>query len=181
VHKLLLAIAILVLSLPVLVGCTVSDPLPDTLYTSDVYVAGSLHVNGVEVNKELMPPAIYIRWSGTSFNNNPLELGVDGVAGTYYTLDPHSAMAFKLLVVGRDDTADEIGVWKIDNGSIKRAGDNTAILMTSTTDTVIREDASWSISITGVPAADALNITVVGDATNEVKWSAVLYGVEVHY
>jgi len=28
---------------------------------------------------------------------------------------------------------------------------------------------------------DALNITVIGDAVNPTEWSAVLYGVEVHF
>lgn len=174
-------LALMVLVLLALSGCTASDPLPDALYTSDVYVDGSLYVDGVEVDEELKHPAIYVRWSVTTANNNPTTMWVDGVNGDYYTLNPHSAVIFKLLIIARDDTADEIGVWKIDNGSIARSGDNTATLKTGTTDRVLREDATWSISVTGLPAEDALNITVIGDAVNETKWSAVLYGAEVRY
>lgn len=172
-RKFLSLVALLLLV--VFPSCTSSEALPDALYLS------SLYVNDVEINGEFVPPAIYARWSLTTVNNNPEVMQKDGVAGRYLVLAPHSAVAFKLIVIARDDTADEIGMWKIENGSVKRAGDNTAVLVTATTDIVIRDDAGWSIAVTGLPVEDALNITVIGDAVNETKWSAVLYGVEVHY
>lgn len=180
-RKLLIVVIVVVLLIPLLVSCTAGDPLPDPLYTSDIFVDGSLYVNGVEINEELKPPAIYVRWSVTTTSSNPVTMWVDGVNGDYYTLNPHSAVIFKLLIIARDDTAGEIGVWKIDNGSIERAGANTATLKTGTTNVVLREDITWSVTVTGLPAEDALNITVIGDAINETKWSAVLYGAEVHY
>ena len=156
-------------------GCTASDPLTDDIYLS------SLYVDGVTIDGEFIPPAIYARWSTVTLNNNPEVMGYDGVTGSYFTIPLSSVLAFKLIVVARDNTADEIAVWKIENGSIKRAGNNTAMLITASTDIVTRDDAMWSISVTGVPAEDALSITVVGDAVNKVRWSAVMYGVLVQF
>lgn len=158
--------------LGLLSGCAPGD-ISDTIYLKH------LEVDGVDITGEFIPPAVYGRWTAVTINNAPTAMSCNGIVGHYFSLAPNSAVSFRLMITARDSTGD-IASWRIDNGLIRRAGNNTTTLITSTTVTTYRDDIAWEVTITGLPAEDALNITVIGDTINPTYWSAVLYGAEVH-
>lgn len=111
-------------------------------------------------------------------NDNPEEMFCGGVDNHRLTIMEESALAFSVKVVARDNTADEVAYYIMENGLIKRDGTNNTTLLFGVTTTVYEDDATWDCVISADDANEALIITVTGDATNDVRWSAVVMGVE---
>ncbi|MBA7637528.1 hypothetical protein ES703_45173 [subsurface metagenome] len=121
------------------------------------------------------------RWSGSTANDTPAEIFCGGVANERFTIRPSSALAFRLIIVARDNVAGEVARYSVRDGLIERdaAGNTTMVLCTVTVDH--EDDATWDVAVTADDGNDALIITVTGDADNPVQWAAVMDGVETHF
>ncbi len=111
-----------------------------------------------------------VSWFGDTANATPVEVFLDN-SSARYTLLNSSAVAFKLLVVARDNVAGEAGAYLI-TGLIKRGANAaaTAIVGTPTITVIAEDDASWDIAVSADTTNGSLKITVTGDATNATRW-----------
>ena len=124
--------------------------------------------------------ALQGRWCGNTANGTPKEIHCAGT-GTYrFTVRAKSALAFRITVVARDDTAGHVAMYTFE-GLIKRDNLNNTVMSVCNKMVIHEDDATWDCNVTADDTNEALIITVTGDATNIVQWAAVLEGVETHF
>lgn len=120
------------------------------------------------------------RWSIETADATPVEIFCAGYGTNRFTIRASSVLAFTLLVVARDNVANEVARYSVADGLIKRdaAGNTTMVACTVVTDH--EDDAGWDVAVTADDGNEALIITVTGDV-NPVQWAAVMNGVETHF
>ena len=119
------------------------------------------------------------RYGETTVNAAPVEMGL-GAGATRFTIIAQSALAFRITVVARDNTANDVAMYTFE-GVIKRDAANNTVLSVCNKTIVYEGDAAWDCAVTADDANEALIITVTGDAANPVQWAAVLEGVETRF
>lgn len=122
-------------------------------------------------------------WSYTTTNNTPIEIfcaGMGGAGGKRFTIQPQSALTFKIMVTARDDTTGDCAAYLFD-GLIKRDNANNTTLCVCNKTVLHEDDDTWDCDVAADDTNETLQITVTGDADNTVKWASRLDGVETHY
>ncbi len=142
------------------------------------YGETSINIDGDFNQKNI---AVQGRWSGSTTNNTPKEIFCAGVSNKRFTIVAQSALAFRMIIVARDDVANEAAMYRVDDGLIKRDNAGNTALVSGTVIVVHEDDAGWDVTITADDANEALIITVTGDAVNPVQWAVVMDGVETHF
>jgi len=163
-----IVLCLLVCFILALTGCTANDP-----YSEDVYYGENVYIGDVI---GFGNSTVHAEWSAKTINDTGTILDLDGIVGENFVVPPNSVIGFELLVVAKD-TSGDIALFSIENGSIKRAGVGTSVIITYTLNRLYRDDVDWDITVTALGATDVLAITVIGDIANQTVWSAVLYGV----
>lgn len=141
----------------------------------------SININGDDTDQE--NNVVQGRWEGETADATPLEIFCAGQAGERFLIRNNSVLAFRMIITARDNAANEVAMYTVNDGLVKKAGDGTAaVLAATTTVTVVKaEDAGWDCVVAVDVAGNNLIITVTGDATNPVQWAAVMDGVETHF
>ena len=121
------------------------------------------------------------RWAGATANDTPLEIFCAGEASWQFTIRPNSVLAFKMTIVARDNVANEMAMYTVADGLIKRDGVGNTVMVSCTVTVVHEDDAAWDVAVTADDVNEALIITVTGDDTNPTQWAAVMDGVETHF
>lgn len=121
------------------------------------------------------------RWTRATANNTPIEMWCAGLNNSRFTIRPSSALAFTMIIVARDNVADEVAMYTVSDGLIKRDASNNTTLVSGTVVVVHEDDAGWTVTVTADDTNEALILTVTGDAANATQWAAVLEGVETHF
>ena len=120
-----------------------------------------------------------ITWNGSTADATPTEMFIRGVASNRFTIIANSAINFTIKVIARDSTSGDIASYNF-YGAIKRDGSsNTALVGSLVKDIIAEEDTSWDCAVTADDTNEALIVTVTGDASNTVKWSATVYYTEI--
>lgn len=104
-----------------------------------------------------------------------------GYGTSRFTIRASSVLAFTMIITARDNTADEVARYSVNDGLIKRDGANNTTMVLCTVNTDYEDDAAWDCSVTADDANEALIVTVTGDGANITQWVAVMNGVETHY
>jgi len=139
----------------------------------------SVNINGGDSDQE--NNVVQGRWERTTTDATPVELFCAGQANERFLVRASSVLAFTMLIVARDNVADEVARYSVADGLIKRdaAGNTTMVACTVVTD--YEDDAAWDVAVTADDTNEALIITVTGDGTNATQWAAVMDGVETHF
>jgi len=120
-------------------------------------------------------------WEGQTTNNTPAEIFCAGESNQRFTIRASSVLAFTMKIVARDNTANEVAMYTVSDGLIKRDGAGNTTMVNCTVTTVHEDDATWDCAVTADDTNEALIITVTGDAANTVQWAVVMDGVETHF
>lgn len=139
----------------------------------------SININGSDADQE--NNAVQGRWSGDTATAAPVEIFCGGKPNARFTIRPSSVLAFDMIIVARDNVANEVARYSVHDGLIKRDGANNTVMVLCTIVVDHEDDATWGVAVTADDANEALIITVTGDATNPVQWAAVMNGVETHF
>ena len=121
-------------------------------------------------------------WVQLTANATPTVMWVDGDVTQRFTIRAQCALTFKIMVTARDNTSGDCAAYLFD-GLIKRDGANNTTLCVCNK-TVLHEDVDatdWDCDVAADDTNEALQITVTGDADNNVKWAARLDGVETSF
>lgn len=139
----------------------------------------SININGGDSDQE--NNVVQGRWERATTNATPVEIFCGGQANQRFLVRASSVLAFTMLIVARDNVADEVARYSVSDGLIKRdaAGNTTMVNCTVVTD--YEDDAGWDCAVTADDTNEALIITVTGDGTNITQWAAVMNGVETHF
>lgn len=121
------------------------------------------------------------RWVGDTTDAAPIEIFLGRINLERFTIRPDSVLAFTMLIVARDDVANEVARYSIHDGLIKRDGANNTVMVLCTVTVDHEDDGAWDVAVTADDGNEALIITVTGDPVNPTKWAAVLDGVEIHF
>lgn len=119
-------------------------------------------------------------WIRETTNNTPTIMWIDGEAVNRFTIRAQSALTFKIMVTARDNTTGDCAAYLFD-GLIKRDGANNTTLCVCNKTVLHEDDATWDCDVATDDTNEALQITVTGDADNNVKWAARLDGVETSW
>jgi len=119
-------------------------------------------------------------WVMETANATPTIMLVGGTAAERFTMRVQSALTFKIMVTARDNTTGDCAGYLFD-GLIKRDGSNNTTLCTSNKTVLHEDDDTWDCDVAADDTNEALQITVTGDADNDVKWAARLDGVETSW
>ncbi len=125
--------------------------------------------------------AVQGRWAGTTANATPVEIFCAARANERFTIRASSVLAFRMTIVARDNVANEVAMYTIDDGLIKRDAAGNTTMVNCTVVIVYEDDAGWDVAVSADDGNDALIITVTGDGANPVQWVAVMDGVETHF
>ncbi len=139
----------------------------------------SVNINGVDADQE--NNVVQGRWARDTVNDTPLEIFCAGQNNQRFTIRPSSVLAFEMVIVARDNVANEVARYSVHDGLIKRDGANNTAMVLCTVTVDHEDDASWNVAVTADDTYEALIITVTGDADNPVQWAAVMNGVETHF
>lgn len=120
------------------------------------------------------------RWCGDTSDNTPTEIYCANYSTSRFTINANSALAFRVTVVARDDTAGDVAMYTFE-GLIKRDGAGNTTMSVCNKTVVHEDDATWDCAVTADDTNEALVITVTGDADNPTQWAAVLEGVETKF
>ncbi len=140
----------------------------------------SVNINGDDNDQE--NNVVQGRWEGQLAGGaGATEIFCGGQAGERFLVRANSVLAFEMIIVARDNVANEVARYSVHDGLIKRDGaDNTAMVLC----TVVvdhEDDAGWACTVTADDANEALIITVTGDGANITQWAVVMNGVETHF
>jgi len=119
-------------------------------------------------------------WVQLTENATPAIMLVDGVIGERFTIRAQCALTFKIMVTARDNTSGDCAGYLFD-GLIKRDGANNTTLCVCNKTVLHEDDDTWDCDVAADDTNEALQITVTGDADNNVKWAARLDGVETSW
>lgn len=139
----------------------------------------SVNINGGDTDQE--NNVVQGRWEKETANDTPVEMFCAGQANARFTIRAQSALAFRMMIVARDNVGNEVAMYTVSDGLIKRDGANNTVMVNCTVTVVHEDDATWDVAVAADDTNEALIITVTGDDTNPVQWAAVLDGVETHF
>ena len=139
----------------------------------------SVNINGDDSDQE--NNVVQGRFERTTTDATPVELWCAGQANARFTIRASSVLAFTMLIVARDNVADEVARYSVADGLIKRDAANNTTMVACTVVADYEDDAGWAVAVTADDTNEALIITVTGDATNPTQWAAVMDGVETHF
>jgi hypothetical protein len=115
---------------------------------------------------------------GTTTNNTPTELLIDGNVGII--LAGNKMNTFRILVVAKSDDNSEGAAYEIKGLIKKDITAASAALIGSITKTTIAESvAAWDITATADTSSGSLKINVTGANSKTIRWSAYIEVVEV--
>lgn len=117
-------------------------------------------------------------WKGSTANATLTEIFLGSISNERFTIQSSSVLYFKIMIVARDVTNQDVAAYKVE-GVIKRDGSNNTTLVNSTKTIIYEDDASWDITVSADDTNEALVIKVNGDASHSVIWGAKLEGIEV--
>lgn len=150
-------------------------------YYSGVYRVGEVAMNiGSDSDQE--NNRMIGGLAGDTTDATPKEIFCAGYSTRRFKIRPSSVLAFRLLITARDNVTGHVGMWKVENGVIKRDGAGNTVMPTAATVTeVVDESGDWSVAVTADDVNESLKIEVTGDPTNPVQWVVRLDGVETHF
>ena len=126
--------------------------------------------------------AVQGRWYGAIAGGaGATQIYCAGSGTERFAIRPSSVLAFKLIITARDDVANEVAMYTVSDGLIKRDAANNTVLVSCTVVTVYEDDAAWGVTVTADDVNAVLIITVTGDGANPTRWVARLDGVETHF
>ncbi|MBA7626770.1 hypothetical protein ES703_34226 [subsurface metagenome] len=140
----------------------------------------SVNINGNDSDQE--NNVVQGRWEGEIAGGaGATEIFCAGQANQRFLIRASSVLAFKMTIVARDDVANEVAMYTVADGLIKRDGANNTVMVNCTVTVVHEDDAGWDCAVTADDGNEALIITVTGDGVNVTQWAAVMDGVETHF
>ena len=140
----------------------------------------SININGNDWDQE--NNVVQGRWEGELAGGaGATEIFCAGQINQRFTIRPNSVLAFKMTIVARDNVANEVAMYTVEDGLIKRDGANNTVMVNCTVTVVHEDDAAWACAVTADDVNEALIITVTGDGVNITQWAAVMNGVETHF
>ena len=113
--------------------------------------------------------------SGTTSNNTPIEIFVDGVADSRMTITTNTTWMFSAMVAARSAT--ESAGYKIE-GVIKNDGGTTSLVGIAVKTVFGEEDSAWNITVEADDTNDALVFKVTGDSADSVVWEVTVNKTE---
>ncbi len=119
-------------------------------------------------------------WAKATANDTWVEAFLGEVSNQRFTINAESAVNFEILVVARDNTADEVASYKF-TGLIKRDSSNNTTLVASTTSVLYEDDATWDVRISADDTNETLKLEVKGDSANATRFSARIDEVELQF
>jgi len=140
---------------------------------------GELTIN-IDGNSSQKNNIIVVGLTKTTTNNTPVVMLCAGQSAKYCTVRASSALTFKIMVTARDNTTGDCAAYLFD-GLIKRDASNNTTLCVCNKTVEWEDDATWDCDVTADDTNEAITITVTGDASNTVQWTARLDGVETHF
>ncbi len=149
---------------------------------SQTYRAGetSTNINGNDTDQE--NNVVQGRWERQLAGGaGATEIFLAGEANERFTIRPNSVLAFTMVIVARDNVANEVARYSVLDGLIKRDGAGNTVMVLCTVVVDFEDDAGWACTVTADDANEALIITVTGDGANITQWAAVMNGVETHF
>lgn len=140
----------------------------------------SININGDDSDQE--NNVVQGRWEGELAGGaGATEIFCAGQANERFTIRPSSVLAFEMIIVARDNVANEVARYSVHDGVIKRDGANNTAMVLCTVTVDHEDDAGWACTVTADDVNEALIITVTGDGANPTQWAAVMNGVETHF
>ncbi len=122
------------------------------------------------------------RWEGELAGGaGATEIFCGGQASQRFTIRAKSVLAFDMIIIARDNVANEVARYSVHDGLIKRDAANNTVMVLCTVTVDHEDDAGWDCTVTADDTNEALIITVTGDDTNITQWAAVMNGVETHF
>lgn len=149
-------------------------------YYSSCYRVAETSIN-IDGATEQKNNVVQGRWARETLNATPVEMFCGGKSNQRFLIRPSSVLAFRMIITARDNVANEVAMYTVDDGLIKRDAANNTVLVAGTVVVVHEDDATWDVTVTADDVNVALIITVTGDGTNPTQWAAVLEGVETHF
>lgn len=123
------------------------------------------------------PPGTLVRnLSATTTDATPAEMSLDGVTSLYLTLASDSSHGYVITVVGRGTAGVNSGktcMYTLRTGAANNSG-STALEGDPIKEIVCRGVIGWDADVTASDAGDRLVVTVTGDGSSTVKWSATV-------
>ena len=111
--------------------------------------------------------------SGTTANDTPTEIYVDGTPTNRVDVATGSTITFSALVAARSAT--ESAGYKIE-GVIKNDAGTAALVGVVAKTVFAEEDIAWDITVTA--GNNAINFIVTGDSADSVSWEVTLNKIE---
>lgn len=139
----------------------------------------SININGDDTDQE--NNVVQGRWEGETANDTPIEIFCAGQTNQRFLIRPNSVLAFKMTIVARDNVANEVAMYTVADGLIKRDGAGNTVMVNCTVTVVHEDDAAWDCAVSADDVNEALIITCTGDDTNPTQFAAVLEGIETHF
>ena len=140
----------------------------------------SININGSDSDQE--NNVVQGRWEGQLAGGvGATEIFCGGQANQRFTIRASSVLAFEMIIVARDNVANEVARYSVHDGLIKRDGANNTVMVNSTVVVDFEDDAGWDVAVTADDGNEALIITVTGDGANITQWAVVMNGVETHF
>ena len=149
---------------------------------SQAYRAGETTVNINPDDTDQENNVVQGRWERQLAGGaGATEIFCAGQTNYRFTIRPNSVLAFDMIIVARDNVANEVARYSVHDGLIKRDGADNTVMVNCTVTVDHEDDAGWDCAVTADDANEALIITVTGDGANITQWAAVMDGVETHF
>lgn len=140
----------------------------------------SVNINGDDSDQE--NNVVQGRWEREIAGGaGATEIFCAGQANQRFLIRANSVLAFEMIIVARDNVANEVARYSVHDGLIKRDGANNTVMVNCTVVVDYEDDAGWDCAVTADDGNEALIITVTGDGANITQWAAVMNGVETHF
>ena len=140
----------------------------------------SVNINGDDTDQE--NNVVQGRWEREIAGGaGATEIFCAGQVNERFTIRPNSVLAFTMIIVARDNVANEVARYSVHDGLIKRDGAGNTVMVLCTVTVDHEDDAAWDCAVTADDGNEALIITVTGDGANITQWAAVMDGVETHF
>lgn len=139
------------------------------------------HSNGSFVVPGDAQTSIYLLTRETS-NVANTTLFLDGHVGSSSSLSIpiNSSMTFFMLITAMSDVTSKAASYEA-RGLIKNVGGTTSIVGVVNLSVIAEDDPLWNVSITANNALDRLQVTVNGDAVENVRWVCTVYTSETSW
>lgn len=140
--------------------------------------SGNITANGLtisSVSTQLSRQAILYN---TTTNNSSTQLFLDGVSQQLVLPNNATWIVEVKIAARRTDAASESDVFWFD-GAIDRQANAASTAMVGTRDiTQIEQQTNWSVSVTNDATNGALNVSVIGENSKTIRWTAFVNIIE---